>query len=80
MGHGGRVQDADRGDDCEDTPGVFRSEEVDQGDLAGAWGFAEGRSESAPFGCDRVQVGTRVAAGPEDRVMARSARRPVVGE
>ena len=74
-GHGGRVWDAGCGDDREDPPGVFRSEEADQGDLPRAAGVAEGRAQGDPVGGDGVSLRARPAAAAEDRPVAGAARR-----
>jgi hypothetical protein len=48
--HGGLDWDAGFGDGREDSPGVFRSEEDDQGDLPRAEGFAEDRAQGFAVG------------------------------
>jgi transposase len=40
-----RGWDAGRGDDCKDTPGVFRAGQADQGDLPGVGRIAQGGQE-----------------------------------
>src|SRR5260370_198995 len=47
---GSRVGDADCGDDREDPSGLFRSEEVDQGDLPRVEGVEEGGGEGGESG------------------------------
>jgi hypothetical protein len=49
--HGGLGWDVGFGDGRKDPPGVFRSEEDDQGDLPRAEGFAEGRAQGSAVGC-----------------------------
>jgi transposase len=48
--HGGLDWDVGFGDGREDPPGVFRSEEDDQGDLPRAESFAEGGAEGSAVG------------------------------
>src|ERR1700677_1814358 len=54
--HGSRGWDAGRGDDCEDSPRVFCTGQVDQGDLSRAESLTEGRTEGYPIGSDRVSL------------------------
>ncbi len=67
------VWNAGCGNDCEDQTFVFCTGPTDQGDLPGAWAFAEGRAESDPVWCDRVPVCAREAAAAEVRPVARAA-------
>src|SRR5689334_23186091 len=59
VGTGGCVWDASRGDDCEDPPVIFSSEEADQGDQPRVEGFAAGGSEGDPVGGDGVSHAKR---------------------
>jgi predicted ATPase len=54
--HGSRGWDAGCGDDCEDSPRVFCTWQVDQGDLSRAESLTEGRTEGYPLGRDRVSL------------------------
>jgi len=69
-GHGSRVGDAGSGDDREDPSGVFRPEEVDQGDLPRVSDIAEGRAQGDPVAGDRVSLRARSAADAADRSVA----------
>ena len=51
-GHGSRAGDADRGDDCEGTTGLFSSEEADQGDLPRVSPVAQSRAQGDSLGGD----------------------------
>ncbi len=55
-GHGSRDWDAGCGDDREDSSGVFRPREADQGDLPRASGVAESGAEGDPLGGDGVSL------------------------
>jgi hypothetical protein len=71
---GGRDWNAGCGNNRQNSPGVFRSEEVDQGDLPGPARVSEGRTEDCPLGCDRVPLRTLDTAASQNRAMAGSAR------
>ena len=57
--HGSLCWDAGFGDGREDPPGVFRSEEDDQGDLPRAESIAEGRAEGSAVGGDGIPLRTQ---------------------
>ena len=63
-GDGSRFWDADSGDDCEDSTGLFCPGEADQGDLPRVSGVAEGRAQGDPVTGDRVSVRARSPAAP----------------
>ena len=77
---GGRDWNAGCGNDRQDSPGVFRSEEVDQGDLSGPARVTKGRAENHPLGCDRVPLRTLIAAASQNRALPGSAELPAAGE
>ena len=72
--------DVDRGDNCEDSSGVFRTGEGNKSDLSGSWCISEGREEGDPLGLDGVSLPPRRSTSPQDWPMARRARSVAVGQ
>src|SRR5438105_820441 len=64
--HGGRVGDANRGDDCQGSSGLFHSQEADQGDLPRASPVAQSRAQGDSVGSDRVSLRAASAAVAAD--------------
>jgi hypothetical protein len=60
--HGGRVGDADCGDDCQGSSGLFHSQEADQGDLPRVSPVAQSRAEGDSLRSDRVSLQAASAA------------------
>src|SRR5690606_39848296 len=77
---GGTVWDAGCGDDCEDPPGVFPGQEVDQAYLPRAAGIAEHGSEGDPVRRNGDDLRANRPTAAEDRALERQARRDAGGE
>jgi transposase len=65
-GHGCQVGDADCGDDCEGSSGLFPSEEADQGDLPRVWPVAQSRAQSDSVRSNGVSLRAPPAAVAAD--------------
>ncbi|MGC1890873.1 MAG: recombinase family protein, partial [Stellaceae bacterium] len=60
--HGGQVGDADCGDDCQGSSGLFHSPEADQGDLPRVSPVAQSRAQGDSVRSDRVSLRAASAA------------------